>query len=108
MQIAARKPTRTLWQSSDAEGRDTYEWRANRDGTPVEPSSCAHYSKRQADISWRENNPPGTAGRPSMDRPAKEGNKALAIRFDDATLAKIAAKGGTSWVRQLIESALDA
>ena len=109
MQIAARKPIRTLWQSQDAEGRDTYEWCSNhQDGTPIEPHSCIHYSKRQADLAWADKNPPGKAGRPASGKPASEGNPTLQIRFPRDVLDQIYARGGTEWVRKLVEEALHA
>lgn len=103
MEIAARKPSRTLWRSQDPEGRQTYEWRANHeDGTPIEPSSCLHYSKRQADLAWADKNPPGHAGRPKGSKPPSDGNPTLQIRFAPDVLDQIQARGGTAWVRQIV------
>lgn len=106
MQILIRKPGRTLWQGAGPDGTTAYEWVANQDGAPFEPASCAHPSKRQADKAWAADNPPGKAGRPPSGLPVSEGNRALAIRFDEATHARIEAKGGTAWVRQLILDSL--
>lgn len=107
MQIEERKPTRTLWESQDAEGRKTYQWTANHhDGTAIEPSSCAHYSKRQADLAWKADNEAGHAGRPKLNRPAKDGNPTLQIRLAPEILGQIEIRGGATWAREILLAAL--
>lgn len=107
MQIEERKPTRTLWESQDAEGRKTYQWTANHpDGTAIEPSSCAHYSKRQADLAWKADNEAGHAGRPKLNRPAKDGNPTLQIRLAPEILGQIEQRGGAAWAREILLAAL--
>ena len=113
MEIAARKPGRLLWQSTDAEGRPTYEWRAAApDGSAIEPAACAYTSRRQADLAWREEHP-GRAGRPRVDRRPSDGNPKIQVRLDRADYARAEARArqlghanANAWAREILLQAL--
>lgn len=105
MESVAHKPGRTLWHNPST---DTYEWHRNHEftGMPVTPHGCRFESKRQADIAWREANPPGKAGRPKGESPPSDGNPTLQVRFAPEILEQIQARGGAAWARQVLLAAL--
>lgn len=108
MEILDRKHDRILWSDIDAEGRRRYEWLAHSGDIAREPHEVHYYSRRQADLAWKQENPrPPGRPRTASDRNRRaDGNPALTVRMPEEMFRAVEDRGGPEWVRQIIASHL--